>query len=145
MTLDEIFANWSEDSKISKTDLDNEALKIPLLHSKYLKLYTVERMVLIRLEAEYKQLYKLKNEYFSGSLDLDTIKEKGWQPNPRLILKADLNMHIDADEEIQKLSLKIGLQREKVSTLDSIIKTVGARGFQISNAINYMKLMNGVF
>jgi hypothetical protein len=53
-------------------------------------------------------------------------------------------MHIEADAQIQKLSLKIGLQREKVSTLDSIIKTITNRGFQISNAINYMKLMNGI-
>ncbi len=144
MHLDEIFENWSEDSKISKTDLDDESLKIPLLHSKYLKIYTSERMALMRLESEYKNLYKLKNEYFSGSLDMDTIKENGWEPNPKLILKSDLNMHIEADSEIQRLSLKIGLQREKVSTLDSILKTVGNRGFQISNAINYMKLMNGI-
>lgn len=144
MTLEEIFENWSEDSRISKTDLDDESLKIPLLHSKYLKFYTAERMNLMRLEAQYKTLFKLKSEYFSGSLDMDTIKENGWEPNPRLILKGDLNMHIEADAEIQKLSLKIGLQREKVSTLDSIIKTITNRGFQISNAINYMKLMNGI-
>lgn len=144
MTLDEIFENWSEDSVISKTDLDDESLKIPLLHSKYLKFYTGERMNLMRLEAQYKTMFKLKSEYFSGSLDMDTIRENGWEPNPKLILKADLNMHIEADSEIQKLSLKIGLQREKVSTLDSIIKTITNRGFQISNAINYMKLMNGI-
>lgn len=144
MTLDEIFDNWSEDSKIRKTDLDDESLKIPLLHSKYLKIHTTERLALYRLEAEYKILFKLKNEYFSGSLDMQTIKENGWEPNPRLILKSDLNMHIEADGEIQRLSLKIGLQREKVAALDSIIKTVTNRGFQISNAINYMKLMNGI-
>jgi hypothetical protein len=144
MTLDEIFANWSEDSCIDKTELDSESLKIPLLHSKYLKIFTTERLSLHRLEAEYKTLFKLKSEYFSGSLDMDTIKEHGWEPNPKLILKSDLSMHIEADQEIQKLSLKIGLQREKVSTLDSILKTIGNRGFQISNAINYMKLMNGI-
>jgi hypothetical protein len=144
MTLDDVFENWSEDSKISKTDLDDESLKIPLLHSKYLKFYTTERMVLMRLEAEYKTLFKLKSEYFSGSLDMDTIRENEWEPNPKLILKSDLNMHIEADAQIQRLSLKIGLQREKVSTLDSIIKNIINRGFQISNAINYMKLMNGI-
>lgn len=144
MTLDEIFENWSVDSRISKTELDDESLKIPLLHSKYLKFYTAERLTLHKLEAQYKTLFKLKSEYFSGSLDMDTIRENGWEPNPKLILKSDLNMHIEADNEIQKLSLKIGLQREKVSTLDSILKTISNRGFQISNAVNYMKLMNGI-
>ena len=144
MTLDEIFDNWSADSRISKTDLDDESLKIPLLHSKYLKFYTAERLTLHKLESEYKSLFKLKSEYFSGTLDMDTIREQSWEPNPKLILKSELNMHIEADAQIQKLSLKIGLQREKVSTLDSILKTVSNRGFQISNAINYMKLMNGI-
>ena len=144
MTLEEIFENWSEDSRISKTDLDDESLKTPLLHSKYLKMYTSERLSLYKLEAEYKALFKLKSEYFSGTLDMDTTRHNGWEPNPKLILKSDLSMHIEADAEIQRLSLKIGLQREKVSTLDSILKTVGNRGFQISNAINYMKLMNGI-
>lgn len=144
MTLDEIFENWSVDSRINKIELDDESLKIPLLHSKYLKFYTAERLSLHKLESQYKTLFKLKSEYFSGSLDMDTIKENGWEPNPKLILKSDLNMHIEADADIQKLSLKIGLQREKVSTLDSILKTISNRGFQISNAVNYMKLMNGI-
>jgi hypothetical protein len=144
MQLEDIFTEWSEDSRISKTELDDESLKIPLLHSKYLKMFTTEKLSLHRLEAEYKTTFKLKSEYFSGTLDLDTVKERGWEPNPKLILRTDLNMHIEADAEIQKLSLKIGLQREKVSTLDSILKTISNRGFHISNAINYMKLMNGI-
>lgn len=143
MTLEEIFENWANDSKIDKADLDNESLNTPILHAKYLKMFAVERLSLQRLEAEYKIIHKLKSEYFAGTLDTDTIRERGWQPNPKMILKSDINMHIDADPEIQKLALKIGLQREKISTLDSILKTIANRGFQIKNAIDYLKLMNG--
>ena len=144
MTLEEIFENWANDSVIDKAELDNESLNTPILHSKYLKLYSLERLSLQRLEAEYKILYKLKSEYFAGTLDIDTIRERGWEQNPKMILKSDINMHIDADKEIQKLALKIGLQREKISTLDSILKTIGNRGFQIKNAIDWNRLMNGM-
>jgi len=144
MQLDEIFENWQIDSKISKTELDDESIKTSLLHSKYLKMYSTEKLVLYRLEAEYKILFKTKNEYYSGTLDLQTIKEKGWEPNPKIILKSDIPIHIDADSDIQKISLKIGLQREKIYALESILKSISNRGFQISTAVNWQKLMNGI-
>lgn len=144
MTLDEIFENWNVDSKISKTELDDESIRTSLLHSKYLKMYSTEKLTLYKLEAEYKSLLKLKTEYFVGTLDIQTIKEKGWEPNQKIILKGDINIHIEADQDIQKISLKMGLQREKIYALESILKSVSNRGFQISTAVNYMKLMNGI-
>lgn len=144
MTLDEIFENWTVDSKISKTELDDESIRTSLLHSKYLKMYSTEKLTLYKLEAEYKSLLKLKTEYFAGTLDTQTIKEKGWEPNQKIILKGDINIHIEADQDIQKISLKMGLQREKIYALESILKSISNRGFQISTAVNYMKLMNGI-
>lgn len=144
MTLDEIFENWTIDSKISKTELDDESIRTSLLHSKYLKMYSTEKLTLYKLEAEYKSLLKLKTEYFAGTLDTQTIKEKGWEPNQKIILKGDINIHIEADQDIQKISLKMGLQREKIYALESILKSVSNRGFQISTAVNFMKLMNGI-
>ena len=144
MTLDEIFENWTIDSKISKTELDDESIRTSLLHSKYLKMYSTEKLTLYKLEAEYKSLLKLKTEYFAGTLDTQTIKEKGWEPNQKIILKGDINIHIEADQDIQKISLKMGLQREKIYALESILKSISNRGFQISTAVNYMKLMNGI-
>lgn len=144
MQLDEIFENWTIDSKISKTELDDESIRTSLLHSKYLKMYSTEKLTLYKLEAEYKSLLKLKTEYFAGTLDTQTIKEKGWEPNQKIILKGDINIHIEADQDIQKISLKMGLQREKIYALESILKSISNRGFQISTAVNYMKLMNGI-
>lgn len=144
MKLDEIFDNWATDSIIKNTDLDNQSLNIPYLHSKYIKMLAIEKMTLQKLENDYKNLYKLKHEYFSGSLDLDTIKDNGWEQNPKLILKTDIGMHIDADKDIQNLTLKIGLQKEKVSTIDSILKNIANRGYYISNAINWQKMQNGM-
>jgi len=89
-------------------------------------------------------LYKLKNEYYSGTLDLQTLKEKGWEPNQKIILKSDIPIHIDADSDIQKISLKIGLQREKIYALESILKSISNRGFQINTAVNWQKLMSGI-
>lgn len=144
MTLEEIFNIWSEDSKINKTSLVDESIKTSLLHSKYLKIYSTEKLTLYKLEAEYKLLLKIKTEYFAGTLDTQTIKERGWEPNQKIILKSDINIHIEADQDIQKISLKMGLQREKIYALESILKAISNRGFAISTAVNYMKLMSGI-
>ena len=39
MTLDEVLEEWHKDSQLDRTELGEEALKIPQLHSKYYKLY----------------------------------------------------------------------------------------------------------
>ena len=43
MTIEEIMEMWGEDSHIEDTDLDNESLKIPNLHQKYLDIYSKEK------------------------------------------------------------------------------------------------------
>ena len=43
MTLDQMMEEWRKDSSIDTTELGNESLKIPELHSKYLKIYFEER------------------------------------------------------------------------------------------------------
>jgi hypothetical protein len=39
--------------------------------------------------------------------------------------------------------LKIGLQKEKIEALKSIVDMISRLGFQIKNAIEWMRFMNG--
>lgn len=144
MKLEEILDNWSTDCIIEPTLSNNESLKTTELHCKYLKIFTHEKLILKKLEAEFKQLFRDKHEYYTGSLDQETLSERQWKPFKRTILKTDLNTYIDSDKDIIELSLKIGLQSEKVSTLDSIIRTINNRGFAIRNHIEWQKFINAV-
>ena len=40
MTIDDIHAMWAKDAKIERDELADESMKIPQLHSKYLKIYS---------------------------------------------------------------------------------------------------------
>ena len=144
MKIDEIFDLWKKDTDINKLNIDEEALKIPKLHNKYYSMLTQERLILKKTESEYKKLYLQKYEFFLGTLDEETLKEKGWFPNPRSILKADIPMHIEADDDIISLTLKVGLQKEKVSALESIVKTISERNWIIKNYIDWQKFTNGI-
>ena len=56
MNIEEIIEQWQEDTKIDKTELGDEALRIPPLHSKYMNILTRERLMLRKLEADMKKL-----------------------------------------------------------------------------------------
>ena len=134
---------WEQDSKMDKTELGDESLKIPLLHHKYYKLFVEEGLLLKKLEQDYKSMYKLKYEYYMGVLDQDTLTEMNWEPNGLKILKQDLSIYTDADQDLQRIQAKIDIQRQKLSFLESAIKTVSNRGYLIKNAIDWERFKVG--
>jgi hypothetical protein len=143
MKLEEIYAEWDVDSDIDTTDLGNESIKIPKLHNKYYRLYTNEKLLLRKYEAEMKSLKLAKYEFYTQGPSAET-KELGWEmPARGMILKQEMPMYMEADREIIALSLKIGLQQEKVELLESIIKGLVNRGFQIKSAIDWHKFTMG--
>lgn len=142
MKLEEIEALWEQDSKIDRTDLDNESLRIPTLHSKYYKIYLREKVQLKAEEQEYKIYYKTKHEYYTGKLSKEELDQYGWEPF-QFVLKNDLQVYVDADKDIAERLLKIQVQREKVDLLENIIKTLNGRGFLIKNAIDFIRFTSG--
>ena len=143
MKIESIFEEWEKDSDIDKTELGDEALKIAKLHHKYYRQFVSERLLQRKFEADMKQLKLDKYEFYSQGPTKET-QEKGWTlPARGLILKGDLPMYIDADKDIIELSLKIGYQLEKIELLDSILRTLQNRGYQIKSAIDWARFTMG--
>lgn len=143
MKLENIYAYWAEDSKIDRLDLGEESLKISSLHQKYSQIYTNEKIRLREYEAALKVLKLEKYEFYTQGPTNET-QEKGWElPAIGKIIRSDVQQYIEADKDIIELSLKIGIQNEKISLLDSIIKNLFNRGFQIKNAIDWMRYASG--
>ena len=72
------------------------------------------------------------------------LEERGWDPNPLKILKSDLSLYIDSDKDIINHNLKVAYQKEKIDFLESVIRTINNRGFQIKNAIDWEKFKVGI-
>lgn len=143
MDIEEIMNLWEEDTKIDRTELGDEALLIPKLHSKYMNILVREKLSLKRLEAEMKQLKLDKYEFYTQGHNEET-RDKGWKlPAKGIILKSDIPMYIDSDSDIIELSLKIGLFQQKIEMLESIIKTIINRGFLIKTAVDWQKFTMG--
>lgn len=144
MRLDDIQAAWEQDVQIDRTELGNESLRIVKLHSKYYKIFSQERLMLRKMESEFKELYRDKYEWFNGNISQETLQEREWKPNPLKILRTDIAMYIEADEQMRTASLKVEMQREKVEFLESAIKTLIPMGYNIKNAIEWAKFQNGI-
>ncbi len=143
MKLEEIQLMWERDAQIDRTELGEESLRIPQLHSKYFKIFSQERLLLRKMEADQKILFKDKYEWYNGSISEETLEIYKWEPNPLKILRTDIPMHIEADKEIQNQNFKIEIQKEKVEFVEAIIKSLTSRGFNIKSAIEWSKFQMG--
>lgn len=143
MKLEEIQEHWEKDSCIDRTELGEESLRIPQLHSKYYKIFSAERMILRKLEYQYSSLKHKKYEYYNGTISEEELKENGWDPNPLKILRTDIPMYIESDNDIITIQTRIDIQKEKMEFLESIIKSLPNRGYQIAQAITWEKFKVG--
>ena len=132
------------DLKIDGTELGDESIRIPQLHSKYLNIYHDECLILRKLDVDFKILRKQKWEYYNGKMSQQELATLGWEPFGHRILKQDLDIYLESDTDIIKHGSKIDLQKAKVEYLDSILKGINNRNWVIRNAIEWRKFMSGV-
>ena len=143
MDIEKIVSEWNKDSKIDDTELGTESSRIPMVHNKYLKYYMGERIQLIKLKGEHEKLQRLLLEYYLGELDNQELQELGRQQFFKKLLKNEVNTYIESDDAFIESTIKVAMQDEKVSYLDSIIKSLNNRGFQIKSALDWMKFTTG--
>lgn len=143
LSYEELSKLWSEDAKIDATDIIGETLKLPLLHSKYYDLFITETLRLRKLEAKRNTLIRDKSDYYNGNMDIEDVKERGWSPLVKMIIKADVQKHIDADTEIIDLNLRISYVREVAEFLKDILKQISNRGYNLRLIHDVRKFESG--
>jgi len=143
MKLDDIYEMWGKDGTIDMVNVSTESSEIPKLHNKYFRMYVNEGLRLKKLKAEFKQLNKLKTEYYRGELDIDELRQYGWKPQPLKLLRSDVPTYVEADDDIINHSLKIGLQEAVVDYLESILRQINNRGFQLKTIVDWERFRTG--
>lgn len=147
MKLEALHEMWEEDCKINQQKLDESSVQTPILHSKYLRFYSIEKSRLVMLEMEQKKLLKQKWLWYNGKMSQEEMDQLGWTYDPLnglKILKGDMDYYYEADDEIQKSEMKIQLQKEIINTLKEILETLKWRHQTIKNIIEWKKFEHGV-
>jgi uncharacterized protein YozE (UPF0346 family) len=141
MNLELIQEMWQKDSVIDPDRLDDESLRIPQLHAKYFELYNTNMLLKKNAEQKWKTILHQRYEYYTGKADPEVYIEN---PFPKKIRDKDtLQKYLDSDAELSKASMKIEYYETLINYLESILKVVQNRTFQIKNAIEFRKFVSG--
>ena len=143
MKLEDIQELWHKDREIDYTELGTESIRIPLIHDKYLKIFTDERIRLKGVEFELSKIVRTKTEYYSGKMSQEELERRGWEQYLGRLLKNEIANYIESDDDVIKLKQQLVVLQEKVSYLDSVIRMINNRGFQIKNALDWLKFSHG--
>jgi hypothetical protein len=143
MKLEEIYEEWEKDSFIDEIILDDESLKIPKLHFKYLKFYNNENLLYLKMLSELKKLKQEKRDFYLYGQTKETLEKKWELPPQGKILKSEIPDYIEGDQDIIDSTLKVSFQLEKVNTLKAIMDMIKNRGFQIKECISFKKWESG--
>lgn len=145
--LENIIEMWKKDAVIDDMNLGDASRESAKLHSKYLELYSVNKLKLRKLELDFKVLLRDKWSHYNGKLSKEEMDEKGWDYDPMnglTVLKGDMDKWYDADPLIQEAQLKIEYTKEMVETLKEIMDNIKWRHQSIKNAIEWHKFTSGV-
>ena len=142
ITLESLQEMWVKDAEIDKDNLHDESLNIPSLHAKYIELYNTFFLLRKKAEQQRKNIRHERYEYFSGKADPSIYIEN---PFPKKIRDKDtMQKYLDADEKLSNVSLKIDYYDTMLVYLESILKVIQNRTYQIKNAIEYMRFQSGM-
>ena len=142
VTLDTFQEMWEKDAEIDRDNLHDESLNIPSLHAKYFELYNTIFLLRKKAEQQRKNIRHERYEYFSGKSDPEVYVDN---PFPKKIRDKDtMQKYLDADEKLSTSSLKIDYYDTMLVYLESILKEIQNRTFQIKNAIEFMRFNSGL-
>ena len=79
-------------------------------------------------------------------MDEETVREKGWEPDPfngLKIMKNDMQIFFNADKDLQDLNAKIEYLKVTVDFLKECMQNITWRHQTIRNTIDWRKFMAG--
>ena len=132
---------WEKDSQIDPDNLHDESLKIPQLHSKYYTLYNTITLLREKARESYAKVRLERYNYYTGKATAEVYVE---EPFPYKVREKDaIQRHLDADDKMNKIDMKIKYYDVMLKFLEEIIRTVSNRTYQIKNAIEWNKFQAG--
>ncbi len=133
---------WEKDSQIDPDNLHTESLKVPALHAKYHDMFNNFLLLRKKAEQQRKNIRHERYEYYSGKADPEVYQKDPF--GKKIRDKDTMQKYLDADEKLSTSSLKIDYYDTMLVYLESILKVIQNRTFQIKNAIEFMRFNSGL-
>jgi len=120
------------DLKMTPDNIQQKILELPILYTKYKKLYLDQRKLLKNIHMDMKKLRAKRFHYYKYDTDYrrDTMSE--------------INLYVDGDEEICTLNVSIDTQEAIVEFLSDTISQITKNSYLIRSYVDLEKLRNGI-
>ena len=140
--IDELLRTWEQDSIINSTEAGNELLKVPTLHSKYVKHLSKHSLLSKRADQELVALRRRKYDYYSGRMEKEELDKFGLKPF-KFVLKGEVKEYVDSDSEVLEQQRKKAVHDEMVKLCESILKEINNRTWQLRSYMDWEKFIAG--
>ena len=145
MKLTEIQEAWAKDCRIDETNLGHSSANVPVLHSKYLNLLTSSRLQLRKAESDLARLRRTKYRYYRGEMSKDELEELGWEQWQGVKpIKNEMDEFLATDDDLITQTDKVEYLKTVYQQLESILKSISSRTWDIKSAIEWHKFTNGM-
>ena len=142
MNLEKIQEMWESDSKMDMDNLHDESVKIPQLHQKYFTLYSTIKLLHKKAVDTYNKVRLERYNYYSGKATPEAYVEEPIAYKVRD--KESMTLHMNADEKVSKAKLKVEYNEVMLESLEDILKMIHNRGYQVKNAIEFLRFQSGM-
>jgi hypothetical protein len=90
---------------------------------------------------QYTKIRLERHNYYTGKAPAEVYEE---EPFPYKVREKDaIQRHMDADEKLTKIDMKIRYYDVTLKFLEEIIRNISGRTYQIKNAIEWQKFQAG--
>jgi hypothetical protein len=146
MKLDQIIEQWKIDGTIDETKAQNELIRTPILHAKYIEILSQHRIASQRTKFDHAKMKKIRREYYLGNLDKESLDDYGWdQFDLKIGTKGNIDYYLEADDFLIKLLEKKAYYDECVYICESIIKELNSRTFQLREYLQHTRFLAGSY
>ena len=144
LQLTELQDLWTADSTIDETNLGKFSANVPLLHAKYLSHLCQAKLQHRMMMAKFLRLRRDKTKYFKGEMTREELTERGWQQYQGIKpLKSEMNEKLQLDEDLIVHEDKVVYLETVVMFLESVMKSINSRTWDIKNCIAWSQLQAG--
>ena len=148
MELAEIFEMWEKDCVIKAENLTQTSMDTAVMHCKYLRYLSRERLELHDFQAE-REVLKLEKYivYDEGPSKENKKKYEKWTgklpAKGAATSKKELDLYLEADSDLIVKNKELAIHREKVNVLDDIIEQIKKREFLMNIIIKEKTYQRG--
>ena len=94
-----------------------------------------------KARSSYNKVKLERHSYYTGKAPAEVYIE---EPFPYKVREKDaIQRHMEADEKLSKIDMKIRYYDVTLKFLEEIIRTISSRTYQIKNAIEWQKFQAG--